>query len=88
MKVLDEITFEVPKTKAMGEMLKALNVQSKSIIALQGTNPNVVKSARNLPGVMTVPARQLNVVDMLSHETLVITEAALREIEELWGGAA
>ena len=88
IKVLDEITFDVPKTRVMGDMLKALNVGSKSIIAVQESNPNITKSARNIPGVITMPARQLNVADMLSHETLIITEAAVREIEQLWGGAA
>jgi len=88
IKVLDEMTFDIPKTRLMGEMLKALNAGSKSIIALQGSDPNIIKSARNIPGVITMPAKQLNVADMLAHETLVITEAAVREIEQLWGGAA
>ena len=88
MLVLDEIKFDAPATKQMHGVLKALKVQKTAIIALEGANENVVKSARNLEGIITMPARQLNVADMLSHQNLVITEAALREIEELWGGAA
>ena len=88
MLVLDDINFEQPATRQMYGVLKALNVQKSVVIALKGANENVVKSARNIPGVITMPARQLNVADMLSHQKLVITEAALREIEALWGGAA
>ena len=88
MLVVDQISFPQPATRQMDGVLKALNVQKSAIIALEGPNENVVKSARNLPGVITMPARQLNVADMLSHHNLIITEAALREIEELWGEAA
>jgi len=58
------------------------------IVALRGDEDNVLKSARNIPGVKTLPARQLNVADMLAYESLILTETALREIEGLWGGVA
>ena len=46
---------------------------------------NVVKSARNIPGVKTLPANILNVVDLLSYDALVMTEDAVRKAEQLWG---
>jgi large subunit ribosomal protein L4 len=44
-----------------------------------------VKSARNLPGVKTLPANLLNVVDIISHNTLLIEVNAVRIAEQLWG---
>jgi large subunit ribosomal protein L4 len=46
---------------------------------------NVVKSANNIPGIKTLPANLLNVVDILAHKALVMEVAAVRRAEELWG---
>ena len=47
---------------------------------------NVVKSARNLPGIRTMPANLLNVSSLLSCRALLMTEEAVRTTEKLWGG--
>ncbi|MEK7353501.1 MAG: 50S ribosomal protein L4, partial [Chloroflexota bacterium] len=44
-----------------------------------------VKSARNITGVKTTPSALLNVVDILSHKMLLMTVAAVRNAEDLWG---
>jgi large subunit ribosomal protein L4 len=48
----------------------------------------VIKSARNIPGIKTLPANILNVVDLLSHQALVMTEDAVRKAEQIWGEGA
>jgi ribosomal protein L4 len=48
---------------------------------------NFIKSARNLAGVKTLPAHILNVADMLSYKTLLMTESAVRRAEKVWGGS-
>lgn len=83
--VLDSLTMDEPKTKEIVKLMKALNVTS-AILALPEVDDIIIKSARNLPKVKTMPARQLNVADMLAYDKLLMTEAALRQIEELWGG--
>jgi large subunit ribosomal protein L4 len=83
--VLDELKLNEPRTKGIVDILKALGIES-AILALPEVDEVIVKSARNLPTVKTMPAKLLNVADMLSYEKLLITEAALRQIEELWGG--
>ncbi len=45
----------------------------------------MIKSARNIPGIKTLPANILNVVDLLSYDALVMTEDAVRKAEQLWG---
>ena len=85
--VLDELKLEEPKTKDIANMMKALNIES-AVMALPEVDDIIIKSARNLPRVKTMAARQLNVADMLSYDKLLMTEAALRQVEELWGGVA
>ena len=88
MVVLDDLNFETPRTKDMAAMLQALGAERRVILATTAGQGTAVLSARNLPLVKTMPAVQLNVVDMLACDKLVMTEQALREIEKLWGGTA
>ncbi len=84
--VLDELKFEAPKTKDMAAVLAAVGADKTALIALAAGDEVVIKSARNLPQVKTLPANQLNVADLLSYRRLIMTEEALRQIETLWGG--
>ena len=86
--VLDELRLEEPKTKEMVKILAALGIEDSALIATGEPIENVVKSARNLPRVKTIPANLLNVVDITSHKMLLLTEAAVRQVEQLWGKEA
>jgi large subunit ribosomal protein L4 len=83
--VLEQLKFDEPKTKDMMHILVALGVDSSALIVTSEPEANVVKSARNLPGIKTIPASLLNVVDILSYRRLLVTEAAVHKAEELWG---
>ena len=83
--VVDGFTFSEPKTKEMAGILASLGVESSALIATTERNDNLVKSARNLRGIVTIPADLLNVASVLSHKNLVMTEEAVRRAEELWG---
>jgi large subunit ribosomal protein L4 len=85
LKIVDQFAFEVPKTKKMVEVLDALKLDSTALIVTAASEVNVVKSARNIPGIKTLPANILNVVDLLSHNALVMTEEAVRKAEQIWG---
>jgi len=85
LKVLEELKFDEPRTKEMVNILTALGLDSSALIVTSEPEENVVKSARNLPGIKTMPANLLNVVDILSYKMLLMTEAAVRKAEELWG---
>jgi large subunit ribosomal protein L4 len=86
--VLDELKLDEPKTKEMVRILTALKVNTSALIATGEPEENVVKSARNLPEVDTIPAQLLNVVDITNHKMLLLTENAVRQVEQLWGGEA
>jgi large subunit ribosomal protein L4 len=85
--VLEKLELDQPKTRQMEGILAALGVDSSALIVTGKPEENVVKSARNLAGVKTLPANILNVVDILSYKRLLITEVAVRKAEELWGGS-
>ena len=83
--VLEQLELEEPRTKEMARILAALGVDSSALIITGEPEDNVVKSARNLQGIKTMPASLLNVVDILSYKMLLMTEAAVRKAEQLWG---
>lgn len=85
LKVLETLSLEQPKTKEMMQILTALGIDSSALIATAEPERNVVKSAHNLPKIKTIPANILNVVDILSHKMLLMTEAAVSRAEGLWG---
>jgi len=85
LKVLEQLGLDQPGTKEMVQTLAALGVDSSALIATSEPEGNVVKSTRNLAGIKTMPANLLNVVDILSHKMLLMTEAAVRKAEQLWG---
>ncbi len=85
LKVLEELKLEEPKTKNMAQILTALGVDSSALIVTSEPEDNVVKSARNLKGIKTMPANLINVLDILSYKILLMTVTAVHKVEQLWG---
>ncbi|MEE9399788.1 MAG: 50S ribosomal protein L4 [Dehalococcoidales bacterium] len=85
LKVLKELKLEEPKTKKMMEILTALGVDSTALVVTPEPENNIIKSARNLQGIKTMPANLLNVIDILSHKMLLMSVTAVRKAEQLWG---
>ena len=81
--VLDELSFESPKTKKVVDMLNALEAK-KALIITAESNECVYKSARNIEGVSVIPANNINVYDLLKYEKLIITKDAVSKIEEVY----
>ncbi|MCM3799150.1 50S ribosomal protein L4 [Caldibacillus thermoamylovorans] len=81
--ILDQLTFEAPKTKDFVTVLKNLSVDTKALIVTSDTNENAVLSARNIPGVKVVSSNAVNVLDIIGHEKLIMTEDAARKVEEV-----
>ena len=82
--VVDKIAMDEIKTKSFKNFLTAVNAEGKSVVVTPEVNDIVVKSARNIPGVVTSPAKLINVYDLLNANTLVIDKDALAEIEEVF----
>ena len=82
--VLDALRLEKPKTKEMVAILQRLQTGRKVLLVMDGSQENVIKSARNIPGVKTTHAGQLNVYDILNTDNLVLTRDAVNQIEEVF----
>ena len=82
--VVDKIALDAIKTKDFRAFLTAVKADGKAAVITPEVNEVVVKSARNLPGVTTAPAKLINVYDLLNAKTLVIDKEALAVIEEVF----
>lgn len=81
--VVDELKLDAIKTKDMRNFLNAVEA-GKSVVITPEVNEIVVKSARNIPGVVTTTAKILSVYDIVNAKRLVIDKAALAIIEEVF----
>ncbi len=84
MIVLDEIRFDAPKTKEMIKMLANVKAGKKALIVMAEKDENVIKSAANIPGVRTALVGTMNVYEILNHTNFIVTEEAIRKIEEVY----
>lgn len=82
--VVDDITLDTYKTKAMVNMLSALGAGKKSLVVLPEVNSFVVKSCANIPGVKTSLCNTINVYDILNAETFIVTVKAVKMLEEVY----
>lgn len=81
---VDAFSFEAPKTKDFAKSLKSLNAEGKTLVVLEAGNANAALAARNLPNVKVVDAEGINVLDIVNAKKLVVTQAALQKIEEVF----
>lgn len=79
IRFVEGLSFEKPRTKDMLAMLEAHGVvdKTKTLIVLDRQNQNVMRSASNLSHVKTLLAHYLNVVDLLSHDIIIMSVDAL-----------
>ena len=82
--VVDALTFEAPKTKEFAKVMSNLNVNEKALVVLNDNDANVVLSAKNIPTVKTSLTNTINVYDVVNAKTLVLTQDAVKTIEEVY----
>ena len=82
--VLDSLDFAQPKTKEMIKVLEAIKAEKKALIITGEKNENVMKSAANIPGVQVSMAGQMNVYEIVNHGSLILTQDAVKKIEEVY----
>ena len=83
--VLDALALAAPKTKDFTQVLKALSIEKKALFVTADLDENVALSARNIPGITVVTATGINVLDLLGHQKVVFTKAAVEKVEEVLG---
>ena len=82
--VVDSIAMDAPKTREFAAFLNAVKAEDKAYSVMPEVAANVVKSARNIPGIVTTTATILSVYDILNAKTLILDKAALATIEEVF----
>lgn len=82
--IIDELSLDAPKTKEMVNLLSAVQADKKALLVIKNSDENIIKSAKNIPTVMTTSSSSLNVYDILKYNSLIITKEALDEIQEVF----
>src|SRR5262249_38130708 len=88
IRFVDALAFEQPRTKDMLACLASLQLDGKPLIVLDQRDENVQRSANNLPGVKTLLAHYLNVIDLLSYDNVLISRAVVDTVESYLGQGA
>ena len=83
--LVDGWTLDKPKTKDFVASLKGLGHEGKTLIVDSLDNENLLLSTRNVQSTKVVNSFALNIYDLLYHEKLIISEAAVKELEQLLG---
>ena len=83
MIVVDDISFDAPKTSKMVEFFDKLGAR-KPLVVTESVDKNVYLSARNIEKAAVTYADLINVYELLKHDNLVISESALKRVEEVF----
>ena len=82
--VVDKLEVKEIKTKTMAKALVDLKVEGKTLIVLPENNKNVYMSARNMEGVKTITANNINVFDLLKYTNLILSVDTVKKLEEVY----
>ena len=82
--VVDKLELKEIKTKSMVSALSALKVEGKTLIIVPENNKNVLMSARNIEGVKTITANNINVFDLLKYTNLILPVDTVKKLEEVY----
>ena len=81
--VLDNLDLPEIKTKAMVDVCGKLELDG-ALFVMDGSNKNVMLSARNIPGIKTAAVNTINVYDILNHDSFVVTKEAVEKMQEVY----
>jgi large subunit ribosomal protein L4 len=84
MIVLDKISLTAPKTREVAKILKNIGVEKTALLVLAGPNDTITRASANIEGLKTAYVNTINVLDILSNEKFVITEDAVKLVEEVY----
>lgn len=83
--IISDLEFTEPKTKIFANILKSMDsYRKKTLLLIDTPKETVIKSARNIAGVKVILGRQVNVYDVLWADKIIITEPAIKNMEEVF----
>lgn len=81
--ILESWSLDAPKTKAAQELLQNLKLNDKKVLHVTGEfTPNLFKSTKNLVGIDSVTVQKMNIIDILNHDTVLMTVSDLKAFEQ------
>ena len=84
IRIVEDFTFEAPKTKEYLKMLESLSVaDKKTLLVLPESNKNIALSGRNVPNAKVTTADKLNTYDVLDADNLILSESSVEKIDNL-----
>ena len=82
VRVVEEIALEAPKTRVIAGLFDQLGAGARTLFVIPEHDLMLEKSTRNLAGVKTILAQNLNPTDVLTADTIIFTRSALTQVEE------
>lgn len=83
--VIDNIAVENGKTKEMVAFLDAFKLEKTVLMVMGDNDVKVIRAARNIPAMETLPVEQLNTYDVVKNAVIVIAQSAIAKLEEVYG---
>ena len=83
--VVDSLEVKEGKTKEMAAFKTALKLDKTAVLVMDNSDEKVILAARNLPGISTLPVAQISTYEVVANAKVVITKAAVKKIEEVYG---
>lgn len=84
MKIVKELKLAQPKTKEMATILKALEMDSRTLLVVSTKDDMIKRAANNIPNVKTIDAALINVYDVVANKNFLATADAVKQIEEAY----
>ena len=82
--VLDKLALDAPKTREMVKVLRALGATKKALVLVAEKDEQLLRASRNIPGVTIALINTLNVYEILRHDAFILTQDAVRQVEEVY----
>ena len=83
--VVDKLTVKEGKTKEMAAFKKALGLDKTAVVVMDAPDEKVILAARNLEKLSTLPVEQISTYEVVANAKVVLTQAAVKKIEEVYG---
>lgn len=83
--IIQDFSFEEPKTKEFSKILQALNAEGKKVLLLTGTTDTMIyKAGRNIPKVKILEAKKASTYDILNNQVLILQKSAVKELDKIF----
>ncbi|MFH2203645.1 MAG: 50S ribosomal protein L4 [Elusimicrobiota bacterium] len=84
LRVVDELAFDGAKTRQVAELLTVLKADKRSLFVVDQSDPTLKRAARNIPGLVIIPASHLNAYQVLACRNIILTRGAIDKLAPKW----